>query len=61
MLKISLTNESESIVIEKDSSKETYNIKNNDGQSVWFTEQELRELKYLISDILQYVHKNDYE
>lgn len=59
-LQIKITNDSESIAIERSKISENYLITNTDGQAIWMTEEELRELKIMIDDMLQYVHKRDW-
>ena len=56
-----VTNDDGTISIEKKSENVTYRLTNEDGQVIWYTEKELRELKWMIEEVLQIVHKNDYE
>jgi hypothetical protein len=60
-IEITITNESESIKLFKGSKFDTFQLTNTEGQIIWLTEKELMELKYMITDIIQHVHKNDYD
>lgn len=57
---IIVTNDSGTISIEKKAENTTFCMKNEDGQVIWYTENELRELRELIEEILQTTNKRDY-
>lgn len=58
---IIITNDDETIIIEKKAENMTFKISNSDGQVMWLSERELRELKFMIDEALQIVNKRDWE